>query len=137
MYTCPGCSELIGDGYMKCPYCGHILTHAELMAMEDKESVEESQLEQNAIEVFAQRRAMHKKIMMGLCLAVAVTSLLLLAVGAESGLIIADIVVLSIIAVILIVKTKADYCPYCDTYIYRRGYTDRNTNCPNCGKRVL
>lgn len=133
---CPKCKEYIGDQFTTCPLCKHVITMGEVLEMEKEKEKEDARIEQEAIVEFAERRHSRAKILSFYGIYLLVVAVIVVNLELTTFWYVILVLPGGIFAWAKSMSAKADMCPYCDTYIYRRGYTMFNTNCPNCGRKV-
>lgn len=134
MYNCPNCSEAIGDDIRKCPFCQHDITDEERKRADD---IKEAMHEQAVLETMNEyRRRLRNGIIITLVfIAVIVAGYI---ISAVSGVGLKMFCVLSVVALIIYliiaIKWKVLFCPYCERMMSRGTFF--RTYCPRCGGRL-
>lgn len=134
MYTCPNCSELLGDNVRECPFCKHVVSDAEYrMAGSIKESMLE-QAVQATMDEYGRR--LRNGFIATLIYIVVIVAGIILLVAFDIA---QEIVILSFILVLVVYmavtwKLRIGFCPYCEGMMGRG--TLLRTHCPRCGGRL-
>lgn len=134
MYTCPNCSELLGDNVRECPFCKHVVSDAEYrMAGSIKESMLE-QAVQATMDEYG-RRLRNGFIATLIYIVVIVAGIILMAtLGMEQEIFFLLFIIALVVYMIITWKLRIGFCPYCEDMM-GRGTLLRN-HCPRCGGRL-
>ena len=134
MYTCPNCSELIGDNVRVCPICQHPVTEEEYRKAE---SIKESLQEQSVLKAMEEYRRRTRyawiatPIFVIVILAISISFAVL---NIEPEIIILSLLIVLGIYLTIAWKLRIGLCPHCESMMGRG--TLFRTHCPRCGGRL-
>lgn len=134
MYTCPNCSEVLGDDVRECPFCKHVISDTEYKHIEnEKESIHE-QAVQAAIDEYGRRLRIGVISVLVYFIVIISGCISLVLLGVNQELIFLLSVAVMIVYLLIAYKLRIDFCPYCEEMMGKDIFFRKH--CPRCGGQL-